>query len=312
MKKIYFLLPILLLSSCSPSKLALKTSTYAFSTLFDIRLYEGEQKDLDNIVSIVQDIETSLSSYDEKAELYKLNKERILDNPSIYLKESLSIGLDIASRMDTFSIYLGSLKQKWIDSLSNSKVLEQDVIDVELDKIRGTCIDISSNSIILEGEGNIDLGSIGKGYCLDKIKEYLDSKHISSYLISAGSSSSIFGDLEKDNKFKVTLRDYPSRQLNIKNAGLSISSIFEQKYEIDGEIYSHIINPKTGNSRPVYQYSLILDSKMDSKFPSAYIDGYSTGFINMELESIKNFSNEYGYKIAIGNDDIIYSSDGLF
>lgn len=311
MKKIIFLLPILLLSSCSPSKLALKTSTYAFSTLFDIRLYEGEQKDLDNIVSIIQDIEASLSSHDENAELYKLNNDRKIDNPSIYLKESLSIGLDIESKMDTFSIYLGSLKQKWIDSLSNNKVLSQDIINDELTKIRGTCIDISSNSITLEGEGNIDLGSIGKGYCLDKIKEYLDNKNISSYLASAGSSSSIFGDLENNN-FKVTLRDYPSRQLNIKNAGLSISSIFEQKYEIDGEIYSHIINPKTGNSRPMYQYSLILDSKMDSNFSSSYIDGYSTGFINMDMDSIKNFASKCGYKIAIGNDDIIYSSDGLF
>ncbi len=311
MKRIVFLLPILLLSSCSPSKLALKTSTYAFSTLFDIRLYEGEQKDLDNIVSIIQNIEASLSSHDENAELYKLNNDRKIDNPSIYLKESLSIGLDIENRMDTFSIYLGSLKQKWMDSLSNNKVLGQDEINIELGKIKGTCIDISSNSIALEGEGNIDLGSIGKGYCLDKIKEYLDNKNISSYLISAGSSSSIFGDLENNN-FKVTLRDYPSRQLNIKNAGLSISSIFEQKYEIDGEIYSHIINPKTGNSRPLYQYSLILDNKMDRKFPSTYIDGYSTGFINMNMESIKDFASEYGYKIAIGDDDIIYSSDGLF
>lgn len=311
MKRIVFLLPILLLSSCSPSKLALKTSTYAFSTLFDIRLYEGEQKDLDNIVSIIQDIEASLSSHDENAELYKLNNDRKIDNPSIYLKESLSIGLDIEKRMDTFSIYLGSLKQKWMDSLSNNKVLSQDIIDAELDKIRGTCIDISSNSITLEGEGNIDLGSIGKGYCLDKIKEYLGNKNISSYLVSAGSSSSIFGDLENNN-FKVTLRDYPSRQLNIKNAGLSISSIFEQKYEIDGGIYSHIINPKNGNSRPMYQYSLILDAKMDNKFPSTYIDGYSTGFINMDMESIKDFAKEYGYKIAIGNADIIYSSDGLF
>ena len=62
----------------------------------------------------------------------------------------------------------------------------------------------------------------------------------------------------------------------------------------------------------MYQYSLILDSKMDRKFPSTYIDGYSTGFINMNMESIKDFASEYGYKIAIGDDDIIYSSDGLF
>ena len=32
----------------------------------------------------------------------------------------------------------------------------------------------------------------------------------------------------------------------------------------------------------------------------------------MDIESIKDFAKEYGYKIAIGNDDIIYSSDGLF
>ncbi len=311
MKKTFFLLPIFLLPSCSFSKLALKTSTYAFSTLFDIRLYEGEQKDLDHIISIIQDVESSLSSYDTNAELYKLNKERRIGNPSIYLKESLSIGLDIASKMDSFSIYLGSLKQKWMSALFNKKVLSQDVIDSELEKIRGTSIQISLDSISLIGDADIDLGSIGKGYCLDKIKEYLDSKNISSYLISGGSSSSMFGDLENNN-FKVTLKDYPTRELNIKNACLSISSIFEQKYEIDGNIYSHIINPKTGNSRPMYQYSLILDEKMDSKFPSSYIDGYSTGFINMDIDSIKDFANQYGYKIVLGNDDIIYSSDGLF
>ena len=34
--------------------------------------------------------------------------------------------------------------------------------------------------------------------------------------------------------------------------------------------------------------------------------------IYMDMESIKDFAKEYGYKIAIGDDDIIYSSDGLF
>lgn len=309
MKKSLLLLPLILVS-CGSRKVSFTATTYAFSTLFDIRLFSGSQKDMDSIISIISDIETSLDSYNETGELYKLNKDSYLENPSSYLKEALSIGLDISNNVDTFSIYLGSLKEKWMDKLKENKVLDQETISAELEKISDTCIDISS-SISKIGEAKIDLGAIGKGYCLDKIKQYLDKNNIHSYLISAGSSSSLFGDIDNDS-YKVTLRDYPSREIYTKNSSMSISSIFEQEYKISGDTYSHIINPLNGDSRPMYSYFLILDENMDRDFPSTYIDGYSTALINKSKEFSIDFASRSDYKIAIGNDDIIYSSNGLF
>lgn len=315
MKKLLLLISLLLIS-CSSSNKVLNGKTFAFDCLWDINLYEGEQRNIDELISLINSISSSLDVNEEKANngAYFLNEKRKISDPSIYLKECLEIGNNVRKQTPYFSLFCKDLKEKWTSSLKNNTVLDETIIKEELSKMNSSRVNIENNSISIIGDSNIDLGAIGKGYCLDKIKQYLDKNNIKSYCVNGGTSSILFGNTGKENKFKVSLRDYPSYSFFTSNSSLSTSSIFEQSYDIDGVKYSHIINPINGSSITNFSYCLLLDETIEDKeFPSSYLDAFSTSIMNMDKETALDFASSKGYKLCLGVDkEIIYSSNGLF
>ena len=92
----------------------------------------------------------------------------------------------------------------------------------------------------------LDLGACAKGYALMKVKEYLDSHSIKTYLINGGSSSIIVGEKEKSQNYKIGIREVDNFVLERKNKALGTSSLLEQYIIINDNVYHHIINPKNG------------------------------------------------------------------
>lgn len=95
---------------------------------------------------------------------------------------------------------------------------------------------------------NINLGSIGKGYALDRIaKRYL----LRNALLSAGSSSFLALGRGAGNDWTVGVRhpEHKERRLaiiHLRDAALSTSGSEEQFFEYEGRRYGHIIDPRSG------------------------------------------------------------------
>ena len=87
---------------------------------------------------------------------------------------------------------------------------------------------------------------------------------------------------------------------------IGASGISEQGVKIDNKTYSHIVNPFNGSTLNNFDYVFV---KGDN---GALCDVLSTSFMMMDLETIKNFENEYNVEVILYKDSkIIYSNSNL-
>jgi len=98
----------------------------------------------------------------------------------------------------------------------------------------------------------IDLGAIAKGYMGDKIAEFLVERGVSGALINLGGDIVTVGARQDGSPWRIALRDPfggPDDRLGVIEAdGVSVisSGTYERRFEFEGVIYHHILDPFTG------------------------------------------------------------------
>ena len=310
--KLAFLLTLSLASaglcSCTNQGKHLVHYAYGYGTTWEIHLYQGEDKDGEEIVSYINDTSKILdrNPRDCKNGVYVLNKEGYVQaDPFLLEAFALSETLKAVCH-DAFSITIGSLTEAWLTSLEKGEVLEQAKKEALLQEAKDTHISIEGNIITKTGEGTIDFGAIGKGLCLDHIEKMLQEKGITQYLINAGTSSLLLGEApEGDGVVKMILSDAKGKYFWAKNCAISTSSISKQQYTIGGKTYSHIIDPRTGDAH-VEGQGLYLKGK-----GAGLLDGLSTGFMVLGkdyLSELTKLDIQYAY---VENGEVSHASEGF-
>ena len=264
-------------------------SVYAFSTIIDISITSYDAKtDYENVKNIILDTHKLCDNYNEYEGINNvctLNKERTNVSVSDELVTLLSELSELKTTTDGyFNHYIGSLALLYkalIESGKRSDIPSDEVIALELEKMNNTSYKESDNNVSLEGEGLIDLGAVGKGYALRKVRAYLDSHNVKTYLINGGSSSIIFGEKEGSKDYKIGVREVDDLVLSKKNKAISTSSILEQFISIDDEIYHHIVNGKTGKNDHYYDTVVVVGDD------PLLLDAYSTALFMMDKELVE-------------------------
>ena len=309
MKLKFLILPLLIipLSSCNKE---LKRNSFYFDTYTETRLFEGNEEDLDNIDELLLRIDRLTDNYRSRSinNVFTINNstEPVEVDSKLYevLKASFCNCLE---PLNYFNPLCGSLSKKWKESLENNVVLPQTTIDEELLKIASTSVEfLDNNQVKKNGDAEIDLGAVAKGYALDKVKQYLDSQKYTKYLVDAGQSSILLGEKNGGKKFKIKISNLDNTYLSLKNCFISTSSYDKQAVEIDGVNYSHIINPKTGSANNENDAVIVISNK-------GYLgDILSTAFINESLDSIKELEQHYEVKtIVIKDKQIVYKNESI-
>ena len=308
-KLLVFPLLIVPLVSCSVNKEIRRTSFY-FDTYTESRLYEGKESNLDDIEKILTKIDKLTDNYNARDlnNVYKVNNtnDNVEIEPELYEVLKLSFSNDLSS-LNYFNPLCGSLSKKWKESLKNKQVLDQATIDAELLKMQNTHLEFVNETTVKRfGDAEIDLGAVAKGFALDKVKEYLNQNQFSKYLIDAGSSSLLLGEKKNNKNFKVKIENLDNAYIHAKNCFISTSSLSRQKVEIDGNTYSHIINPITGSATNLHDAVIVVSDK-------GYLgDILSTAFINESLDSIKELEQHFEVKtIVIDGGKIVYQNENI-
>jgi thiamine biosynthesis lipoprotein len=155
-------------------------------------------------------------------------------------------------------------------------------------------LNLERRSVWFEREGlELNLGSIGKGFALDRAARMLQNADFRKALLHAGHSSMIaMGDsaypgggwlvsvrhpLERDNNLV---------KLRLRNMAMATSGAGEQFFEVDDKSFGHVIDPRSG--RPAEQ-----NLSASCLAPSAALaDALATAFFVMSIDSIEAFCHE--------------------
>ena len=188
--------------------------------------------------------------------------------------------------------------------LEHARVPEQYEIDAVLPLL--SCSDIvfddSLKTVYLKKKGmKLDLGAIGKGYAVDKLREYFLSNGVEKAIINLGGNVYVLGwknKIERE-KWRVGIVD-PLAQSNmltevdIMNKAVSTSGGYERYFESDGIRYHHILSSATGYPTDSDALSATVIST-----DGALADALSTAAFSGGSEKAKELSEKFSVYIII-------------
>jgi len=144
------------------------------------------------------------------------------------------------------------------------------------------------NNSIIDGM-KINLGSLAKGYIVDKVVEYLKQQNVISGFVNAGGDMRIFG---RGKPFKIGIQHPRSESneiidvINVGNMSVVTSGDYERYFMKDGKRYHHIINPLTGYpSQNAISVTVISETALIA-------DAYSTALFLLEPEQSLKLAEE--------------------
>ncbi len=317
MKKINIIMLILslafVLAGCSLS-VTYNATIISLDTQIDIsfKSSKGGKKALDDVKNIFKDVDKYSDNYNshDGQSIKDLNDHREIElNDS--LKPIVEVALEVMN--DTNGYYnplIGRLSKLWKNAIKNKQIVEQSIIDAELDIMNNSSIIIEGKTIRIEGDADLDLGGIAKGYATEKVHQYFVDNNITEYLVNAGESNVLVGTRKKGYRvgFSKPFEDSVYGIMNLNDKSIGTSSPKYQSCVVNNELIHHLLSPSTGKPANYYEsVNVICDDSMIA-------DAYSTALFAMDLDTLKEFVDSKGIQVIVcKNSEIIYKKvDGEF
>jgi thiamine biosynthesis lipoprotein len=267
-----------------------------FGTSYKI-VYAGSEKNYQNSIdSLFYLVNNSLSTYLPTSDISKINNGDTTIVIDDYFLEVFNKAKIIFNETDGyFDPTVGNLVNSWgfgpkneINNLTDGEVQSQ-MKFVGLDKVT-----ISDRKIMKENSKiYLDFNAIAKGYGIDVIGRFLESKKIVNYLVEIGGEIRARGKKVNGELWRVGFENPNTdgsrsilKLINLSDKSMASSGNY-RKFRIteDGKKYVHTVNPKTGFATESNLLSVSVIAKKDC----ADVDAYATAFMAMGLKKTKEF-----------------------
>ncbi|XCF05835.1 FAD:protein FMN transferase [Tamlana crocina] len=285
---IFFCLFFLMLS-CKTEVKNSKLSGPVFGTNYSI-IYDSEinyQKQFDSLFYVINQ---SMSTYLEDSDISKINRNEVAEVDA-HFKNVFETSKEIYKQTQgAFDPTIGAVVNAWdfgpegkIANLDSLKI-DSLMLSVGLDKVK-----MNGHSIEKPQGAFIDFNAIAKGYGVDVVANFLESKDIKNYLVEIGGEIRV-GGINADWKVGVEQPHFDGTQsilkaVTLKDAAMATSGTY-RKFKIDqnGNRYAHIIDTETGYPSKTNLLSISVIAKT-----CMVADAYATAFKGMGLERVKSF-----------------------
>ena len=163
----------------------------------------------------------------------------------------------------------------------------------------------------------LDLNSIAQGYSVDQVASLLEAQNIQQYMVEIGGEVRTKGQKNAGQPWTIGIENplHPAKlqtKMNLTNRAMTTAGNYRNRYEANGQLFSHIVNPKTGEM----EKSSILSVTVFAN-DAITADGHDTAFFVMGLDAVKEFLvNRKDMDVYILYSDEAgqlktYSTDGL-
>ena len=300
MKKLTFVLILFTIFCCSEKEPEnIKLSGPIFGTGFNIQYYSEDnsnyQKQIDSLFGVVNQ---SLSTYIVDSDISKVNRNEITKVDNHFENVFIASKLIYRETEGVFDPTIGNVVNAWNFGAEQNKFLtNSNTIDSLMQYVGFNRVGLIDSHIKKPNEFYLEFNAIAKGYGIDVISDFLESKGVSNYLVDIGGDMRTKGINTESNKGWTVGIDDPnfdgtqsySKVIILSNKGMATSGTY-RKFKIDenGNRYAHIINTKTGypTKTNIISVSVIAPNCMMT-------DGYATAFQAMGIEAVTEFINKH-------------------
>jgi thiamine biosynthesis lipoprotein len=209
-------------------------------------------------LDLVEELEAQLTVYRDTSEISYLN-QRAAQQPLV-VEERLFQLLELAASIwretgGAYDITSGPLTKVWGFYQRQGRLPSDEEIATAMSKVgmQAVSLDSAARTVHFTKPGlELNLGSIGKGYALDRCAELFDAAGVTNCLLHGGNSSILGrGGQGTDSCWWVGVRD-PLRserrilEIAVRNRAVGTSGAAVQFFIHRGERYGHIIDPRSG------------------------------------------------------------------
>jgi thiamine biosynthesis lipoprotein len=212
-------------------------------------------------LDLIDVLELQMSVYRDDSEISRLNAsahpEPVVVEPRLFdlLTRAVAISRETGGAYDVTS---GALSKAWGFLGGPRRVPDADTLADALartgwEKLR---LDPENRTITFDQPGvMINLGSIGKGYAIDRAVDVVRNHWWPTTSLIHGGQSSLFALGSPPGHFgdrwEIALRnpfvpESPLGVLRVRNRGMGTSGAAFQRFVVDGRTYGHLLDPRTG------------------------------------------------------------------
>jgi thiamine biosynthesis lipoprotein len=214
-----------------------------------------------DIENLLKKVNQQMSTWIEDSEISRFNRYKesqwfeVSSETALVIAEALRVSKESGG---AFDITVGPLINLWGFGPEGTvkKIPGEEQIKKVMEKIgyQKLSVRLSSPAIKKEEPGiYCDLSAIAKGFGVDQVAGYLDSRGFSHYLVEIGGEVRAKGLNHKDQIWRVAIAS-PGPQggspyqkiIRLKDASMATSGDYFNYFEKDGVRYSHTIDPTTG------------------------------------------------------------------
>lgn len=312
MKKILLIFITAIVVSCTQQPRFVRFSGQALGTYYLVSYYHPTGKSYQvEIDSILREFLFVASLHEPNSEINAVNNNVDIELSPMF-QDLFNKAVSISEITDgAFDFTVGPL----VRAFGFWNVAREELTDEQIAEMRNLIdfrgVQIVDGRVVKRNPNiKIDFNGIAKGYAVDLVGQFLESRGIETFLISIGGDALGHGVRPNGNCWRVGIETPAETFLSQRevetvvllcNAALLTSGTTRRYFEIDGRRFSHTIDPTTG--RPV-EHSLLSVSVRDSYAWRA--DGFATAFmvlgVEKSLQLLENLPDVEAFFISSGDN----------
>jgi FAD:protein FMN transferase len=246
---------------CYAVHISRKAMACEFEVVLNSGQYEAGTEIALDALDLVEGLEAQLSYFRPDSQVSEINRSAAEEPVSVDERLfSLIQTADLIYRETdgAFDLTATPLWKAWGFARGEGRLPSDEEVAQALETVGGSQVELDTDcqAVRFQKSGiELNLGSIGKGYAVDRVAELLDAAEIDDYLIQGGQSSV----MAKGTRLSGNAPDgwlvglgHPLRPgtrlgyVRVRDRALGTSGSASQFFRHKGRRYSHIVDPRTG------------------------------------------------------------------
>jgi thiamine biosynthesis lipoprotein len=275
-----FMLASLSCSTDTPKPVVRQTT--AMNTYVNISVYDDLRREridriIDSAVAEIQRIENMATDYSDSSEVGKINLAAGVDSISVsqeligLIRQGIAYGNLSGGKLD---ITIGKLVKMWDFIGEHPRALSQQEVDSLVPFVDYRKLAINDSQVFLPSQRmRLDLGSIGKGYAIERAADKLKSAGLKKFIVDIGGKLKVSfeGTHLLDSTVAEILVRHPRKDgeyfggFKVGTGAVSTSGDYQRYFIEKGVRYHHLLDPATGfPARGIVAVTVVTEDALDA------------------------------------------------